>query len=298
MILPRAGIRQQHGSKITVPMRIRIAMLIVLLTATCALAQVPAAVSPCAAEPKSLACKDEKDAREAFARGSKLQKSGREDEAFAALDHAARLAPRNAEYLTARELVRQRLVSLHVQRGNQLLEAKRRVEAAAEFQQALAYDPESSFARERLRDAALDQFSQRARLRVEESQQIELAPRPGTQAFHYRGDARSLLQQVTRAFGITAVFDDSFVPRPVRFDIEGADYATAMQAASLITKSFATPLAANQVLIAADTPENHARFDHWAVRRRTILSKKRSSSSTIGRSGMSRFSKGTASRCA
>ncbi len=245
-------------------MRICIAILIFLLGAAPAPAQAPAPA--CTTDAKSSACKDEKDAREAFARGLKLQKAGREEEAFAALDHAARLAPTDAEYLTARELVRQRLVYVHVRRGNDLLDINRRVEAVAEFQQALAYDPGNDFARERLRDAAQDQFSQRSRLRVEQSRGTELTPRPGKQAFHYRGDARGLLQQVTRAFGITAIFDDSFVPRPVRFDLEDADYATAMQAASHVTKSFPATVSANQVLIAADTPDNHSKFDHWSVR--------------------------------
>ncbi len=245
-------------------MRTCIAIVTLLLAASGAWAQTLAGA--CSSDPKSPACKDARDAREAFARGVKLQKAGREQEAFVALDQAARLAPSNGEYLTARELIGQRLAFLHVQRGNDLLDINRQSEAVFEFQQALTYDPTNDFARQRLRDAALNQFSPRSRLRIDQSREIEVAPRPGTQAFHYRGDARGLLQQVTRAFGISAVFDDSFVPRPVRLDVEGADYQTAMLATMRVTKSFATTLSANQVLIAADTPDNHTKFDHWSVR--------------------------------
>src|SRR5215470_2480795 len=68
---------------------------------------------PCVPGPKDL-----KDAKQAFSRAVKLQKNGRPEEAFPEFENAARLVPQNIEYLTAREMIRQQLVSDHLRRGN------------------------------------------------------------------------------------------------------------------------------------------------------------------------------------
>jgi hypothetical protein len=71
---------------------------------------------------------------------------------------------------------------------------------------------------------------------------------------------------VATAYGIEATIDDSVASRPVRFDIENADFYTAMRAASALTKTFWVPLEAKQIYVAADTPENHRFFDRMALR--------------------------------
>ena len=54
--------------------------------------------------------KDLKLAKEAFARGVKLQSARKLEEAFSKFEDAARLLPHNVEYVTAREILRQQLV--------------------------------------------------------------------------------------------------------------------------------------------------------------------------------------------
>lgn len=248
-------------------MRKLLPTLILLLAAVPATqAQAPLPPDPCTLDAKSPACKDQKEARDAFARALRLKKSGHDAEAFDALETAANLAPGNVEYLTAREMVRQQLVLAHIQRGNQLLGNKHPIEASAEFQQALHLDPNNNFARQQLRDALADQFPSASRLRVEQSDAIYLEPTPGKQDFHYRGDARGLIDVVTRAFGITAKLDDSITSRPVQFNVDGADFYAAMDAVSHLTKSFWVPFSAKHALIAADTPDNHRQFDRMALR--------------------------------
>ena len=71
---------------------------------------------------------DLKTARQAFARGaqagkSPVRKSDNDnlenlDQAFYEFEEAARLVPQNVEYLTAREMTRQHLAGLHLERGN------------------------------------------------------------------------------------------------------------------------------------------------------------------------------------
>src|SRR5262249_7210252 len=109
------------------------------------------------AAPADPACnpskEDLKQSRTAFSRALKLQKSERFDEAYKEFDTAARLAPRNVEYVTALALVRQKLVFDHLRRGNEDLTKGRQVEAQAEFRSASNLDPENEFAQQRLRDS-------------------------------------------------------------------------------------------------------------------------------------------------
>src|SRR5271169_3890987 len=102
--------------------------------------------------------KDLKAARQAFARGLKLEKLQSEnpqnlDQVFYDFEEAARLVPQNVEYLTAREITRQHLAGMHLQRGNSDLLDGRQVEALAEFRSALNLDPQNEFAQQRISDA-------------------------------------------------------------------------------------------------------------------------------------------------
>ncbi len=87
-----------------------------------------------------------RDARNAFAKGLKLQREKRLDEAFEQFETAARIAPRDVEYVTAKEMARQQLVFDHLARGNTELAKGRQVEALAEFRSALSLDPQNEFA--------------------------------------------------------------------------------------------------------------------------------------------------------
>ena len=87
--------------------------------------------------------KDLKNAKEAFDRGLKFQSTRKLEDAFSNFENAARLIPKNVEYLTAREMARQQLVYENVTRGNQNLQAGKQIEALAEFRSALQLDPEN-----------------------------------------------------------------------------------------------------------------------------------------------------------
>jgi len=83
---------------------------------------------------------------------------------------------------------------------------------------------------------------------------------------------RTLLTQVAHAYGITAQFDDSVQQRRVHFDIQDVNFATAMEAATAVTKTFWVPLSARQVLVLADTVENHRNFERMGLRTFSCLS--------------------------
>lgn len=243
-----------------------------LLTACALAADKPAGLRtpPClTADSKDcdVSAAEMKQARALYRQGTKLAASGRPDEALDYFQRASALVPRNIEFATAREMARQAQVYRHMERGNRLLAEEHRVEALAEFRSAAEIDPGNDFALQRMRDAlgdAAPHLSPGLR-RVEESTQILLQPKPGVHDFHFRGDARALYNTVVAAYGLTAEFDDSVAPRPVRFDLGKADYATAMDAAGHVTRTFVVPVDSSKVLVLADTPDNHQRFERMAL---------------------------------
>ena len=164
--------------------------------------------------------KDLKAARQAFARGLKLEKSHALDQAFYEFEEASRLVPENVEYLTAREITRQHLAGMHLQRGNNDLLDGRQIEAMAEFRTALNLDPQNEFAQQRVSDALGPVQTPITRPPQVFASTGEIKPKPieGLRDFHYRGDSRGLLTAVAGSYGLTVTFDDAFPSRRVRFD--------------------------------------------------------------------------------
>ena len=232
----------------------------------------PAVLSLCSESPGAPVCKapakDLKAARQAFARGLKLERSKNLDEAFGQFEEAARLVPQDVEYVTARELVRQRLAAKHLESGNDELLSGRQVEALAEFRMAQTLDPQNEFAQQRLRDALgpLPVRTVGPPQVVASEDAIAANPNDGHRYFHYRGDSRGLITAVASSYGLTVILDDNFHNRPVRFDLEDADFATAIQAASQVTKSFSVALQDTVLFSTIDTPENHRLYDRMGMR--------------------------------
>jgi general secretion pathway protein D len=248
---------------------------IVLLGAAVCLAAdgVPAAApSACSDAAGAPACKapskDLKAARQAFSRGLKLQHSKNLDDAFSEFEEAYRLIPQNVEYLTAREMVRQQLVASHLERGNDNLQNGRQVEALADFRLALHLDPQNEFAQQRLLDAVgpLPVHTMGAPQLIASIDALAAKPKEERHDFHYRGDSRGLITAIASSYGLTVIFDDAFPSRRVRFDIEDVDFATAMQAAESVTKSFGVPLEEKVLFATLDTPENHRLYDRMGMR--------------------------------
>jgi general secretion pathway protein D len=254
---------------------IRLVLILMILGLTASADDQPPTVPllPCAEGlPGAVSCnpskKEIKEAGVAFAKGLKLQRQKRQDEAFDEFETAARLTPRDVGYVTARELTRQQLVFDHLQRGNAEMRENRQIEALAEFRTALHLDPQNAFAQQRLSDA-LGEWAPKTSAApqvVADAEELRVAPSTALADFHYRGDGRGLLTQVASAFGVTASFDDSVVSRQVRFDLGSADFYTAMAMACQMTHTFWSPLDSKQILLAAESAQNHRQFDRMALR--------------------------------
>ncbi len=207
------------------------------------------------------------EAKRQFQAGLKLKSKGDLDAAFDKFSSASELDPRNITYLTAREFAREELATNALKQGNKAMLDGNDIVAMAEFRRALEYDPTNEYALQRLRDSIPeDQQPTQSVSVVEQSMPIQLQPAAPHQDFHFRGDARTLLTQVAHAYGITAQFDDSVQTRRVHFDIQDVNFATAMEAANAVTKTFWVPLSAKQILVLNDTVENHRNFERMGLR--------------------------------
>lgn len=206
------------------------------------------------------------EAKRQFESGVKLKDKGNLDQAFTKFSSAAELDPTKLDYITAREFTREQLAYLALQRGNKAMLEHNEIVAMAEFRRALEYDPTNSYALQRLRDAVpVNQVTDHPVSVVEQSLPIGLRPQPQNHDFHFRGDSRSLLTEVARTYGIKAQFDDSVKQQRVFFDIQNVNFATAMQSACAVTKTFWVPLAPTQVLFLADTVENRRNFERLGL---------------------------------
>lgn len=219
--------------------------------------------------PHPVTAKERKAAERAFARGVKLRAAGKDEEAYELFERAAGLDSSHPEYLTTREVARQQMVYDHLQRGNEEMLAGKQTQALAEFRSALNLDPDNQFAQQRLRDVlsewAPQAASSHARV-LAQAGTIEVKPESGSRDFRFRGDSRTLLEQVAAAYGITVTLDDSVASRRVNFDIDNVNFATAMHLAGAVTHTFWAPLSDRQVIVATETPQNHRQFDRMALR--------------------------------
>ncbi len=212
--------------------------------------------------------KETREAKAAFATGLRLQHRRRMQAAYEAFAQAASLVPQNVEYVTARELVREQLVSDDLRQGNAALSQGHQTEAMASFRSALELDPKNDFAQQRMRDVAGEWAPAASTVPqvVQYAGVLRVEPDAERASFHYRGNGNDLVTQVARAFGLSVTFDDSVVSRPVQFDIDDVDFYGAMQAASAVTHTFWTPVERKGILVAAESVENHRKFDRMAMR--------------------------------
>jgi Flp pilus assembly secretin CpaC len=215
--------------------------------------------------------KDLKEARNAYARGLKLEDHQRFEEAFAQFDEAARLAPRDAQFVSAREVAKSQLVFQHTERGNGFLANAQREAAAMEFRAALKLDPSNPYLQKLLEEALRSPASVTSlRDVVADSSEIHLQPKSERATFHYRGDVRGLFTELASAYGVSTEFDDSVQSKPVRFFVDDVDFFTALNLACRVSKMMWTPLDTHQMLVAADNAENHKQFDRMSLATFTV----------------------------
>jgi tetratricopeptide (TPR) repeat protein len=202
---------------------------------------------------------DLKNARKEFEKSKKLQDDNQLSDALDHLDRAIELDPRNVDYLSAREIVRQQLISDHIASGNKLLAENETTEALAQFRAALAIDPHNEYALQRLQDAmplhtATDPAAVSPTIKVvTESKPIVATPQGGVRDFHIKGATRNILEQVAASYGMKLIIDDSVSNKNIKFDIEAADFFTTFRELAKIAHVFWVPLTPKQLILFNDT---------------------------------------------
>jgi Flp pilus assembly secretin CpaC len=213
----------------------------------------------CLPTPQQPSKKDQKKAKKEFEEAQKLQNKNELQDALEHLDLAVELNPQSAEYLSAREMLRQQIVTNHIDRGNNFLHDNKTVEAMAEFRAALSLDPHNAYALQRLQDSSplyarpnSDVLSPSLTV-VAESKPVIPSPQLGLHDFHLKGSTRNVLEQIATSYGIKLIFDDSVTGKNIKFDIEGADFFTAFREAAKTSHVFWVPLTPKQLILFNDT---------------------------------------------
>jgi Flp pilus assembly secretin CpaC len=220
--------------------------------------------------PKSAISKqDKKAAEKEFKSALDLQRAGKPEEALQAVSRATQLEPGNVEFITMGERLRQQIVGVHLEQGNRLASAGDSLGAVQEFRTALAIDPQNPYVAQRLHDVVPPDPNDENKHVLEllaSVDQINLQPAPGKKSFHMQGDTRQLYTQIGTAFGILMDFDQNLSSRMLRFDLDNVDFYTVMELAGKMTKTFWSPVASREAMIASDTLENRKQYERMALR--------------------------------
>jgi general secretion pathway protein D len=201
---------------------------------------------------------------------AKLYEEERFESALKQYQQAAELDPANNDYAAAVEVARNHAVIALIQSAAKARAQSNTAAARAALAHALELDPKNADVAEHLRQLADDTLADAAPERATRpgialASPIELEPKAGTQSFHLHSSPQQLIQQVYKAYGITATVDTSVTGAIARFDIDDASFEEATRALSLVTQSFEVPIDPHRVLVARDTPPMRAQFERHAV---------------------------------
>jgi general secretion pathway protein D len=227
-----------------------------------------AAVSAAGKKDGGVSKKDHEAAEQEYKQAVQMQKAGQLEEAIAAATRAALYEPANVGYATFREVLKQEVINGFLDRGNSLAEAGDREGAAAQFKLGLAEDPHNTYLQQRLRDVLPEAKSEHERVAelLASVDDINLTPQPGKRTLHLSGDTRSVYTQLGKIFGITFQFDTNFITRRMQFDVDNVDFFFAAQLLGKMTKTFWSPLTAEDALVANDTQENRTAYERMSMR--------------------------------
>jgi len=209
--------------------------------------------------------KERRRATKLYLEATKLFQKQQYEAAMKDYEEAARIDPENPNYSAATEVVRSHAVTELIQTATK---ARIKGDATAEraaLQRAAELDPRNLQVAEHLREMADETVASQSKSLYAQAAD-SLAPAPtleplsGTKSFHLRTDRRQAIQNVFHSFGIEASIDSSVTGPPVRFEMDDATFAQAMQAINMVTDTFTVPLDAHRAIVARDTRENRTQF--------------------------------------
>jgi type II secretory pathway component GspD/PulD (secretin) len=90
---------------------------------------------------------------------------------------------------------------------------------------------------------------------------IHLTPTTEVKDFHLHGSSPEVLRDVTAAYGIRAIVDNTVEPKDLHFDLEQVNYQQAMAILMTMAHAFAVPIDETSVLFARDSSDNRQRLE-------------------------------------
>jgi len=198
-------------------------------------------------------------AQRAANRGDKAEAAGKTEEAWKDYEEAARLASTDKVILEKAAALRSKVIRQHAVLAEQFALSGRLRDATAELNKALLIDPGDAVVAQRL----LEMKSMDDELPPQPKASDffpKVKPKPGKKTFNLRGDAKTVYEQVTQQFGITAVFDGDLTGHTVKFRAEDVDFKTAMMMLGMESVTFYRPLSEKQILVAADTIDKRKQY--------------------------------------
>jgi general secretion pathway protein D len=214
---------------------------------------------------RKISNKERRLATKLYLEGAKLFEKRQFEAALRDCQQASKLDPENPNYAAATEVVKSHAVTDLIQTA-----AKARIRGdatneRAALERAAQLDPANLQVAEHLREMADDAAASKASAIVGgDTQSLAAAPSlepiQGTHSFHIKMGRREAIQNVFRSFGIEASVDTTVVGPPLRFDMDDATFAQAMNAINMATDSFTVPLDAHRALVAKDTRENRQQY--------------------------------------
>lgn len=207
---------------------------------------------------------DLRQAREAFDKGAKAESEGNWDAAFEYYSEAVARASANPDYMTARERARFQRVQAHVDRAERATALGRFDQAASDLRAALALDPGYSVAQQRLRQ--LETRAARTRVLPVTAEDVQLQPDAGVRSFNFTGNTRGAYEAVAGAFGLSAGFDSDLRVQPVRFKMDGVDFATAMTTLAQMTGTYWRPVDRKAFFVVENTAAKRREYAPSTVR--------------------------------
>ncbi len=204
---------------------------------------------------------ERRKAAKLYLASSKLFVDEHFEEAMRGYEQASALDPEIIDYRLAAEVARNHAVTALIQAAAKDRLRGDEARARATLAHALELEPNNIQVIQHLYELGDDALMGQSRTTYEQAASsvgaaVELAPTAGVHSFHLRSDARQIILQVFKAYGIDATVDNTVLTTRIRLDVDDVDFETAARVVGLVTASFYIPLDAHHVLAARDTREN------------------------------------------
>ncbi|HKT47813.1 MAG TPA: FG-GAP-like repeat-containing protein [Candidatus Acidoferrales bacterium] len=238
----------------------------------CALVFLPApARTQTAQNPAPAVPLDAKKAQKAAERGDKLESQGKDKEALAAYEEAARFAPNDPAIVGRGAALKSKMVRVHVEAAERLALGGQVGRATQELLKALEIDPDDTVVAQRLAEMkSMEGATEAEKVKVNLPDLPRLAQQPGKRDVNLRGDTRTVYEQLGHLFGLKATFDADLTPRTVKLKLEGVDFGTAATVLERETATFWNAVDSTTFFVAADTPAKRKEFEPVAEQTFTL----------------------------